>query len=131
MAETGLFGMTSPEEYGAFGHPISEFEAVQLKLADMAASVQAARLMTWWAATKLDTNPRADVETPMAKVFASEAAITCALDSMRLHGAHGYSTEGDVERYYRDAPLTAIGEGTNDVLQTVIAGGLLRRLGTV
>jgi alkylation response protein AidB-like acyl-CoA dehydrogenase len=61
-------------------------------------------------------------------VLASETAITCALDSMRLHGAHGYSTECDVERYYRDAPLMAIGEGTNDVLRTVIAEGLLRQL---
>jgi alkylation response protein AidB-like acyl-CoA dehydrogenase len=120
----------TPERH-AFGHPISEFQAVQLKLADMATSVEAARLMTWWAASKLDTNPRADVETAMAKVFASEAAITCALDSMRLHGAYGYSTESDVERYYRDAPLMAIGEGTNDVLRTVIAGGLLRRLETM
>jgi alkylation response protein AidB-like acyl-CoA dehydrogenase len=114
-------------ERHAFGHPISEFQAVQLKLADMATSVEAARLMTWWAATKLDTNPRADVETAMAKLFASETAITCALDSMRLHGAHGYSTECDVERYYRDAPLMAIGEGTNDVLRTVVAEGLLRQ----
>jgi alkylation response protein AidB-like acyl-CoA dehydrogenase len=118
-------------ERHAFGHPISEFQAVQLKLADMATSVEAARLMTWWAATKLDTNPRADVETAMAKLFASETAITCALDSMRLHGAHGYSTECDVERYYRDAPLMAIGEGTNDVLRIVVAEGLLRQLARV
>ena len=111
----------------AFGQPIAEFQAVQLKLADMATSVQAARLMTYWAATKLDSGERADVETGMAKLFASETAVTCALDSMRLHGAYGYSTELDIERLYRDAPLMAIGEGTNDILRTVIARGLSRQ----
>jgi alkylation response protein AidB-like acyl-CoA dehydrogenase len=121
-------GYTS--ERHAFGHPIADFQAVQMRLSDMATSVQAARLMTYWAASKLDAQPRADVETAMAKVFASETAITCALDAMRLHGAMGYSTECDVERYYRDAPLMAIGEGTNDVLRTVIAGGLVRELGS-
>jgi alkylation response protein AidB-like acyl-CoA dehydrogenase len=112
----------------AFGQPIAEFQAVQLKLADMATSVQAARLMTYWAATKLDSGERADVETGMAKLFASETAVTCALDSMRLHGAYGYSTELDIERLYRDAPLMAIGEGTNDILRTVIARGLSRQI---
>lgn len=112
----------------AFGQPISQFQAVQLKLADMATSVQAARLMTYWAASKLDSGERADVETGMAKLFASEAAVTCTLDSMRLHGAYGYSTELDIERLYRDAPLMAIGEGTNDILRTVIARGLLRAI---
>jgi alkylation response protein AidB-like acyl-CoA dehydrogenase len=115
-------------ERHAFGHPIADFQAVQMRLADMGASVQAARLLTYWAADKLDTQARADTETAMAKLFASETAITCAVDSMRLHGAMGYSTELDVERYYRDAPLMAIGEGTNDVLRTVIAAGLLRGL---
>jgi alkylation response protein AidB-like acyl-CoA dehydrogenase len=112
----------------AFGQPIAEFQAVQLKLADMATSVQAARLMTYWAATKLDSGGRADVETGLAKLFASETAVTCALDSMRLHGAYGYSTELDIERLYRDAPLMAIGEGTNDILRTVIARGLSRQI---
>lgn len=116
-------------ERHAFGHPIADFQAVQMRLADMSTSVQAARLLTYWAADKLDTQPRADKETAMAKLFASETALTCALDSMRLHGAMGYSTELDVERYYRDAPLMAIGEGTNDVLRTVIAAGILRELG--
>ena len=112
----------------AFGQPIAEFQAVQLKLADMATSVQAARLMTYWAASKLDSGDRADIETGMAKLFASETAVTCALDSMRLHGAYGYSTELDIERLYRDAPLMAIGEGTNDILRTVIARGLSRQI---
>jgi alkylation response protein AidB-like acyl-CoA dehydrogenase len=120
--------LTYTSQRHAFGQPISQFQAVQSKLADMATDVQAARLLTYWAASKLDSGARADVETGMAKLFASEAAITCALASMRLHGAYGYSTELDVERYYRDAPLMAIGEGTNDILRTVIARGLLRGL---
>jgi alkylation response protein AidB-like acyl-CoA dehydrogenase len=111
------------KERQAFGQPIAAFQAVQLKLADMSTAVQAARLLTFWAATELDKG-RADVATGMAKLFASETAITCALDAMRLHGAYGYSTEFDLERYYRDAPLMAIGEGTNDILRTVIAKGL-------
>ncbi len=111
----------------AFGQPIADFQAIQLKLADMATQVEAARLLTWWAASKLDQGERADTESGMAKYFASEAAITCALESMRVHGGYGYSTELDVERLYRDAPLMAIGEGTNDILRTVIARGLLAR----
>jgi alkylation response protein AidB-like acyl-CoA dehydrogenase len=110
----------------AFGQPIGEFQAVQLKLADMATEIQAARLLVWWAASMLDLGKRADVETGMAKLFASEVALRCALEAMRIHGAYGYSTEYPVERYYRDAPLMAIGEGTNDILRTVIARGLTR-----
>lgn len=110
----------------AFGQPIGDFQAIQLKIADMATRVQAARLMTWWAAATLDRGERADVETAMAKVVASEAALDVSLEAMRVHGGYGYSKEFDVERYYRDAPLLAIGEGTNEVLRTVIARGLLR-----
>ena len=109
----------------AFGRPISEFQAVQLKLADMETDVQAARLLTYWAASRIDAGKRADRESGMAKLFASEVAIKCALEAMRIHGAYGYSTEFDVERLYRDAPLMAIGEGTNDILRTVIAKSLL------
>ena len=127
-AEATEAALRYTNERHAFGQPIAQFQAVQLKLADMATSVQAARLMTYWAATKLDSGERADVETGMAKLFASETAVTCALDSMRLHGAYGYSTELDIERLYRDAPLMAIGEGTNDILRTVIARGLSRQL---
>ena len=112
----------------AFGQPINRFQAVQLKIADMATQVQAARLLTWWAASVADTGKRADMESGMAKLFASEVAITCALDSMRLHGGYGYSTEFDVERLYRDAPLMAIGEGTNDILRTIIAKILMKGL---
>ncbi|MDH3425051.1 MAG: acyl-CoA dehydrogenase family protein [Acidimicrobiia bacterium] len=107
----------------AFGQPIIDFQAMQLKLADMATALQAARLLTYWAASRLDAG-RANVESSMAKLYASEAALTISLDAMRIHGAYGYSTELELERFYRDAPLMAIGEGTNEVLRTVIAKGL-------
>ena len=116
----------STERY-AFGRPIAEFQAIQLKLADLATEVQAARLMTWWAADCFDRLPRADVETGMAKLFASEVVLRSTLEAMRIHGGYGYSTEFDVERLYRDAPLMAIGEGTSDILRTVIARGLISR----
>jgi alkylation response protein AidB-like acyl-CoA dehydrogenase len=108
----------------AFGRPIGEFQAVQLRLADMATEVQAARLLTWWAASRKDTGQRADRETAMAKLFASEVALRASLASMRIHGGYGYSTEFDVERLYRDAPLMAIGEGTNDIMRVLIARAL-------
>jgi len=110
----------------AFGQPIAQFQAIQLKLADMATEVQAARLLTWWAASRADTGTRTDMETGMAKLFASEVALRSALTAMRVHGGYGYSTEFDIERLYRDAPLMAIGEGTNDILRTVIARQLVR-----
>lgn len=112
-------------ERTAFKRPISEFQAVQLQLAEMGTRVQAARLLTYWAASRLDAGHRSDTETGMAKVFASETALYCALESMRVHGGYGYSQEFEVERLYRDAPLMAIGEGTNDVLRTVIAKSLV------
>ena len=111
----------------AFGEPIANFQAIQLKLADMATKIEASRLLTWWASSKIDQGIRADIEAGMAKYFASEAAIDCSLESMRIHGGHGYSTELTVERLYRDAPLMAIGEGTNDMQRLLIARGLLRR----
>src|SRR5438874_7805308 len=114
------------KERHAFGRPIGDFQAIQLKLADMATEVQAARLLTWWAAAALDAGRRADLETGMAKLFASEICIRAALEAMRIHGGYGYSTEYEVERFYRDAPLMAIGEGTNEILRTVIARQLLR-----
>jgi alkylation response protein AidB-like acyl-CoA dehydrogenase len=110
----------------AFGQPIGDFQAVQLKLADMATEIQAARLLTWWAAARKDRGERADAETAMAKLFASELALRASLDSMRVHGGYGYSTEFEVERFYRDAPLMAIGEGTNDILRVLIARALAR-----
>ena len=112
-------------ERRAFGKPISQFQAIQLKLADVATKVQAARLLTWWAAARADAGQRADMEAGMAKYFASEVAIEAALESMRIHGGMGYSTELDIERLYRDAPLMAIGEGTNDILRLIIGRSLI------
>ena len=114
----------------AFGQPIASFQAIQLKLADMATEIQAARLLTYWAAARSEaTSGRVDLEAGMAKMFASEVALKCALEAMRIHGAYGYSAEFTVERLYRDAPLMAIGEGTNDVQRLVIARSLLSGAG--
>ena len=114
------------QERHAFGRAISDFQAIQLKLADMATELQAARLLTYWAADRLDRGERADLESGMAKLFASEMVIKVSLEAMRIHGGYGYSKEFEVERFYRDAPLMAIGEGTNDILKTVISKSLLR-----
>jgi len=111
------------------GHPIADHQAIQLKLADMATKLEAARLLTAHAAELKEAGERADVEAGMAKLFASEAAYEIATDSMRIHGGVGYTTELPIERYYRDAPLMIIGEGTNEIQRLVIARGLLRRLG--
>jgi alkylation response protein AidB-like acyl-CoA dehydrogenase len=109
----------------AFGKPIGDFQAVQLRIAEMAAQVQAARLLVYWAASRADGGHRVDMEAGMAKAFASEAAVFCALNSMQVHGGYGYSKEFVVERLYRDAPLMMIGEGTNDIQRVVIARALL------
>ena len=113
------------KERKAFGQPISDFQAIQLKLAEIATNLQAARLMTYWAASKADAGERVDMEAGMAKYFASEVAIMASLEAMRVHGGYGYSTEYVVERLYRDAPLMSIGEGTNDIMKMVIAKSLL------
>jgi alkylation response protein AidB-like acyl-CoA dehydrogenase len=107
--------------------PIHNHQAIQFKLADMATRVEASRLLTRSAAEKLDAGERADVEAGMAKLFASETALEVATEAMRIHGGYGYSTEFPVERYFRDAPLMIIGEGTNEIQRVVIARGLLRR----
>jgi alkylation response protein AidB-like acyl-CoA dehydrogenase len=114
------------KEREAFGRPIADFQAIQHKIADMATEVQAARLLTYWAADKVDRGERADIEAGMAKLFASEVALRASLESMRVHGGYGYSEEYEVARLYRDAPLMAIGEGTNEIQRTIIAKGLLR-----
>lgn len=108
----------------AFGRPIADFQAVQIKLADLATSIQASRLLVYWAAACADRGERVDMQTGMAKLFASETAATAALEAMRIHGGHGYSREFTVERLYRDVPLMVIGEGTSDVMRTVIARAL-------
>ncbi|QIN78481.1 acyl-CoA dehydrogenase [Rubrobacter marinus] len=111
----------------AFGKPISEHQAVQLKLADMAVRIEASRLLVRNAAEKFDRGERCDLEAGMAKLFASEAGIDNSLDAMRIHGGNGYHKDYDVERYFRDAPLMAIGEGTNEIQRMVIARGLLKQ----
>jgi alkylation response protein AidB-like acyl-CoA dehydrogenase len=109
----------------AFGQPISDFQAIQLKLADIATNLQAARLLTYWAASKADNGESVDMEAGMAKYFASEAAISASMEAMRVHGGYGYSTEYVVERLYRDSILMSIGEGTNDIMKTIIAKSLI------
>ena len=111
-----------------FGVPIAEHQAIQLKLADMATKVQAARLLTYDAAAKKDSGEeRIDLEAGMAKLFASEVCGEVALEAMRIHGGYGFIKDYPVERYYRDAPLMMIGEGTNEIQKLVIARRLLQK----
>ncbi|HYB57920.1 MAG TPA: acyl-CoA dehydrogenase family protein [Alphaproteobacteria bacterium] len=110
-----------------FGKPICQHQAIQLKLADMATAVRAARLLTYDAARAYDRGQRCDMEAGMAKLFASEAAVNVSLEAMRIHGAYGYSKEFIVERLYRDAPLLVIGEGTNELQRLIIARQLVER----
>ncbi len=110
-----------------FGKPICEHQSIQIKLADMATRVEAAQLLTEQASIAYDEGRRADLEAGMAKLFASEAAMENAAEAMRIHGAYGYSKEYNVERYYRDAPLLAIGEGTNELQRIIIARQLVKR----
>jgi len=117
-------------ERKAFGQPIADFQAIQLKIASLATTLQAARLMAYWAADAVSRG-RADAETGMAKIFCSEVALEAAIDSMKVHGGYGFSTEFEVERLYRDAILMSIGEGTNDVLRTVVAKSLVKGESTV
>jgi alkylation response protein AidB-like acyl-CoA dehydrogenase len=111
----------------AFGVPIWRHQSVGNYLADMATKLAAARQLTWHAARVYDTGARADLEAGMAKLFASETAMEIALNAVRIHGGYGYSTEFDVERYFRDAPLMIVGEGTNEIQRNVIARGLIKR----
>jgi len=104
-----------------FGKPICEHQAIQLKLAEMATRARAARLLTLDAAAAFDRGERCDLQAGMAKYFASEAALENATESMRIHGAYGYSKEYHIERLYRDAPLTCIGESTNEIQRIIIA----------
>jgi len=111
----------------AFGKPIAHHQAVQLKLAQMATKIEAARLLTLQAAERKSAGERADLEAGMAKLFATEAAEEVALDAMRIHGGAGYSSELVIERIYRDAPVLILGEGSNEIQQLVIARRLLER----
>ncbi|MDP5185508.1 acyl-CoA dehydrogenase family protein [Blastococcus sp. BMG 814] len=128
VAQAALAAATRyAQERESFGVPIWKHQSVGNLLADMATKVQAARLLTADAAAKLDGGARADMEAGMAKLFASEAAMEVALDAMRVHGGYGYSKEFDVERYFRDAPLMILGEGTNEIQRTVIAAQWIAR----
>jgi alkylation response protein AidB-like acyl-CoA dehydrogenase len=110
-----------------FGKPICEHQAIQLMLAEMATRVEAARLLVESAARAFDTGERCDMEAGMAKYVATEAALKNATEALRIHGAYGYSKEFNVERYYRDAPLLIIGEGTNEMQRIIIARQLVER----
>jgi alkylation response protein AidB-like acyl-CoA dehydrogenase len=110
-----------------FGKPIAQHQAIQLKLADMATRVRAARLLLEDAARAYDKGERCDMEAGMAKLFASETAVEVSLEAMRIHGGYGYSKEFPVERLYRDAPFLLIGEGTNELQRIIIARQLIER----
>jgi len=115
------------QERVTFGKPIGQHQAIQFLLADMATKIEAGRLLYLRAAQLKDAGERADLEAGMAKLYASEMCREVAVDAMRVHGGYGYSTEFPVERYYRDAPLMIIGEGTNEIQRLVIARRLLER----
>jgi alkylation response protein AidB-like acyl-CoA dehydrogenase len=113
----------------SFGQPIWKHQSVGNYLADMATKLTAARQLTRYAAERYDSGERCDMEAGMAKLFASEVAMEIALNAVRIHGGYGYSTEYDVERYFRDAPLMIVGEGTNEIQRNVIAAQLVSRGG--
>ena len=115
------------QERETFGQPISQHQAVQLKLAKMATRVEASKLLVGRAANKFDSGERCDMEAGMAKYFASEAGVFCSQEAMRIFGGYSYSTEYEIERFYRDAMLMCIGEGTNELQQLIIAKQLLER----
>ncbi|KFF97592.1 acyl-CoA dehydrogenase [Streptomyces scabiei] len=117
------------QERESFGKPIWQHQSIGNYLADMATSLAAARQLTLYAAREADAGRRVDMEAGMAKLFASETAMQIALNAVRIHGGYGYSTEFDVERYFRDAPLMIVGEGTNEIQRNVIASQLVRRGG--
>ena len=117
------------QERESFGRPIWKHQSVGNYLADMATSLTAARQLTLYAAREAQEGRRVDMEAGMAKLFASETAMQITLNAVRVHGGYGYSTEFDVERYFRDAPLMIVGEGTNEIQRNVIAGQLVERGG--
>ncbi|HEY3612608.1 MAG TPA: acyl-CoA dehydrogenase family protein [Gaiellales bacterium] len=111
----------------AFGQRLTELQAIQFKLADMGTKIAAARLLAVEAARRKDAGQRSDVETGMAKLFASEMCHEVVLEAMRIHGGNGYSKEYEIERLYRDAPMLLLGEGTSEIQRTIVARGLVRR----
>ncbi len=117
------------QERESFGKPIWKHQSIGNYLAEMATKLSAARLLTLHAAEQYETGARCDLEAGMAKYYASEVAMEVALNAVRIHGGYGYSTEYDVERYFRDAPLMIVGEGTNEIQKNVIAAQLVERGG--
>lgn len=115
------------QQRATFGKPIAQHQAIQLKLADMATKIEAARLLLQKAARKKDSGERCDLEAGMAKLFASEMCQEVTLDAMRIHGGFGYTKEFNVERYYRDAPFMLVGEGTSEIQRLIIARQLLEK----
>ena len=113
-----------------FGKPIAQHQVIQTKLADMATELEAARLLTYAAASRKDAGERADLEAGMAKLFASEMCMRVSFEAMRIHGGYGYVKDYPVERYFRDAPLMIIGEGTSEIQKLVIARNLLQKYKT-
>lgn len=117
------------QEREAFGQPIWKHQSIGNYLADMVTKLTAARQLMLFAADRADSGERCDMEAGMAKLFASEVAMEIAMSALRLHGGYGYSTEFDIERYFRDAPLMIVGEGTNEIQRNVIASQLVARYG--
>jgi len=118
------------QERHSFGVPIWQHQSVGNYLADAATKIRAARLLTLDAAQRIDEGERADLEAGMAKLFASEVCLEVTTNALRIHGGYGYSTEFDVERYFRDAPLMVVGEGTNEIQRNVIVRQLIQRHGS-
>jgi alkylation response protein AidB-like acyl-CoA dehydrogenase len=128
LAKASLMDATRySQERSTFGKPICQHQAIQLKLGEMATRLRAAELLVEDAARKYDSGQRCDMESGMAKYFCSEAAVANSLEAMRIFGGYSYSTEYDVERYFRDAPLMCIGEGTNEIQRMIIAKQLIER----
>jgi len=128
IAEGALrLGLRYAQERHAFGKPIAEHQAIQLKLADMVTQVEGAKRLIEAAARKYDAGERCDLEAAMAKLAGSEAGVFCAQEGMRIFGGYSYSVEYDIERFYRDAMLMCIGEGSNEILRQVIAKQLIER----
>jgi alkylation response protein AidB-like acyl-CoA dehydrogenase len=119
--------MQYSQDRETFGKPIWQHQSIGNYLADSATKLVAARQLVLYAARRFDSGERADMEAGMAKLFASETAMEIAMDAVRIHGGYGYSTEYDVERYFRDAPLMIVGEGTNEIQRNVIARQLIKR----
>jgi hypothetical protein len=121
--------MQYAQDRTSFGKPIWKHQSIGNYLADMATQLTAARQLVLYAAERLEAGERCDMEAGMAKLFASEAAMQICLNAVRIHGGYGYSTEFDVERYFRDAPLMIVGEGTNEIQRNVIVSQLMSRAG--